>query len=155
MSRNSTWQTFKSIIKFKTEQTNAYCNIKERVYGPSISVESLSMGSAATRSGNLMADFNYFLLQIANEIQSIELADMKFLCKGDDTLARGKLERVETARELLNFLKESGKIGPGNVMYLVTLLDRVNLVRLAERAMEEGKKSIFTVFFLSLPRCSR
>lgn len=91
-----------------------------------------------------MADFNYFLLQIANEIESIELADMKFLCKGDDTLARDKLERVETARELLNFLKESGKIGPGNVMYLVTLLDRVNLVRLAERAMEEGKKSIFT-----------
>ena len=97
-----------------------------------------------------MADFNYFLLQIADEITSIELADMKFLCQGDNTfIARGRLERVKTARELLNFLKESGKIGPGNVMYLVNLLDRVNLVRLAERVMEDGKKSIFTVFFLS------
>ena len=94
-----------------------------------------------------MADFNYFLLQVANEIKSIELADMKFLCEGDDTLARERLERIKTARELLNFLKESGKIGPGNVMYLVNLLDRVNLVRLAERVMGDGKKSIFTVFF--------
>lgn len=120
---------------------------KERVYGPSISVESPNIASSAVRSGDLMADFNYFLLQIANEIRSMELADMKFLCQGDDTLARGKLERVETARELLNFLKESGKIGPGKVMYLVTLLEKVNLVRLAERAMDDGKKSIFTVFF--------
>lgn len=120
---------------------------KEHVHGPSVSVESPSIASAAVRSEDLMADFNYFLLQIANEIKSIELADMKFLCEGDDTLARGKLECVKTARELLNFLKESGKIGPGKVMYLVTLLDRVNLVQLAERVMEDGKKSIFSVFF--------
>ena len=121
---------------------------KEHVYGPSVfSVESPNIASAAVRSEDLVADFNYFLLQIANEIKSIELADMKFLCEGDDTLARGKLECVKTARELLNFLKESGKIGPGKVMYLVTLLDRVNLVQLAERVMEDGKKSIFTVFF--------
>ena len=115
--------------------------------GPSVSVESPSIASAAVRSGDLMADFNYFLLQIADEIKSIELADMKFLCEGDDTLARGRLERVKTARELLIFLKESGKIGPGNVMYLVNLLDGVNLVRLAERVMKDGKKSIFTVFY--------
>ena len=103
--------------------------------------------SAAVRSADLMADFNYFLLKIANEIQSNELADMKFLCEGDDTLARQELECIEKPRELLNFLKRSGKIGPGKVMYLVTLLEKVNLVRLAETVMEDGKKSIFTVFY--------
>ena len=89
-----------------------------------------------------MADFNYFLLQIAREIKSDELADMKFLCEGDDDLPRGKLEPIANPRELLNVLKKSGKIKPGDVMCLVTLLKRVGLVQLAERVKKTGKTSI-------------
>ena len=52
----------------------------------SASLESQSMASAAAASGYLMADFNSFLLQIASEIKSYELVDMKFLCEGDSCL---------------------------------------------------------------------
>ena len=119
----------------------------ERVSGPSISGESLSMASAAVRSGELMADFNYFLLKIAYEITSNELADMKFLCEGDVDLPREKLEAIATPRELLNLLKKSGKIKRGEVMYLVTLLERVGLAQLAGRVMETGKTSILLFSF--------
>ena len=94
------------------------------------------MASAAVRSGNLMADFNYFLLQIASEIKSDELAEMKFQCD----LPRGKLEQITNPRELLSILSKSDKIRPGEVMYLVTLLERAGLVQLAQRVMEEGKR---------------
>ena len=106
------------------------------------------MASAAVRSGYLMADFNYFLLQIANEIKSDELAEMKFLCD----LPRGKLEQITNPTELLNILKRSDKIRPGEVMYLVTLLERVGLVKLAGEVMEQGKTSklLFTLKRLSL-----
>ena len=103
------------------------------------------MASAAVTSGYLMADFNYFLLQIAYEIKIHELEDMKFLCEGDDDLPRGKLQPIANPRELLNFLKKSGKIKPGEVMYLVTLLERVGLVQLAKRVKEEGKTSILSI----------
>ena len=119
----------------------------QRVSGPSISVESLSMASAAVRSGELMVDFNHFLLKIAYKITSNELEDMKFLCEGDDDLPRGKLEPIANPRELLNLLRKSGKIKPGEVMYLVTLLERVGLVQLAGRVMETGKKSILLFSF--------
>ena len=81
-----------------------------------------------------MADCNYFLLRVADEIKSDELADLKFLCAGDDTLT-----------EMLNALKRSGKIRPGEVMYLVALLEGVGLVRLAERVKEMGKTSILSL----------
>ena len=106
------------------------------------------MASAATTSGHLMADFNYFLLQIASEIKSDELANMKFLCEGDDDLPRGKLEPIANPRGLLNVLKKSGKIKPGEVMYLVTLLKRVGLVQLAERVRDAGKRSIILFGFI-------
>ena len=106
------------------------------------------MASAAATSGYLMADFNYFLLQIASEIKSDELADMKFLCEGDDDLPRGKLEPIANPRELLNVLKKSGKLKPGEVMYLVTLLKRVGLVQLAERVRDTGKRSIILFGFI-------
>ena len=105
------------------------------------------MASAAATSGYLMTDFNYFLLQIASEIKSDELADMKFLCQDDD-LRRGKLEPIANPRELLNVLKKSGKIKPGEVMYLVTLLKRVGLVQLAEKVIEMGKTSILLFRFI-------
>ena len=95
-----------------------------------------------------MADFNYFLLQIASEIKSDELADMKFLCEEDDDLPRGKLEPIANPRELLSFLRKRGKIKPGEVMYLVSLLERVRLVQLAERVIEMGKTSILLFCFI-------
>ena len=114
----------------------------------SVSVESLSMASADVRSGHLMVDFNYFLLQIAHEIKSDELAEMKFLCD----LPRGKLEQITKPTELLNILSKSDKIRPGEVMYLVTLLERVGLVKLAGEVMEQGKTSklLLTLKRLSL-----
>ena len=110
------------------------------------------MASAAVRSGHLMADFNYFLLQTANEIKSDELANMKFLCEEDDAFPRGKLEQITNPTELLNILSKSDKIRPGEVMYLVTLLERVGLVKLAGKVMEQGKTSklLFTLKRLSL-----
>ena len=92
-----------------------------------------------------MVDFNYLLLQVAVEIKSDELADMKFLCEGDDILPRNKYEQIANPREMLNALKRSGKIRPGEVMYLVILLERVGLVHLAERVMEMGKTSILSL----------
>ena len=88
-----------------------------------------------------MTDFNRLLLQIANEIKSDELAKMKFLCD----LPRGKLEQITNPTELLNILSKSDKIRPGEVMYLVTLLEGVGLVQLAERVKEEGKTSILSL----------
>ena len=90
-----------------------------------------------------MADFNIFLLQIADEINSGELDTMKFVCEGD--LPRGKLEAIANPRELLNVFRKSGKIKPGEVTYLVTLLERVGLVQLAERVKEAGKTSILSL----------
>ena len=92
-----------------------------------------------------MTDFNYFLLQVASEINSDELADMKFLCEEDDTLPKEKREQIANPREMLNALRKSGKIRPGEVMYLVTLLERVGLVQLAERVKEMGKTSILSL----------
>ena len=121
--------------------------VKERVHCPSISVESLSMTSAAERKGNLMADFNIFLLEIADEITSDELKAMKFVCEG--AIARGNLELIANPKELLNALRRSGKIRPGDVMYLVTLLKGVGLVQLAERVKEAGKTSILLFSFIT------
>ena len=92
-----------------------------------------------------MAEFNYFLVQVASEITSDKLADMKFLCAGDITLPRKKFEQIENPREMLNALKRCGKIRPGEVMYLVTLLEGVGLVRLAEGVKELGKTSILSL----------
>ena len=111
----------------------------------STSLESPSIASAAATSGYVMADFNYFLVQVANEIKSDELADMKFLCEEDDTLPKKTYEHIANPREMLNALKRSGKIRPGEVMYLVTLLERVGLVHLAESVKEMGKTSILSL----------
>ena len=109
---------------------------------PSTSLESQSMASAAATSRYLMTDFNYLLRQIASEINSDELTNMKSLCEEDNTLPGGKREQIADPRELLNILRKSGKIRPGEAMYLVTLLQRVGLVPLAERVKEKGKTSI-------------
>ena len=89
-----------------------------------------------------MEVFNSFLLQIANEITRKELADMKFLCEGHGDLPRGTLEPIEEPRDLLRLLSSSGKIGPGDVTFLVNLLNQVHNVKLAERVKKDGKTSI-------------
>ena len=70
---------------------------------------------------------------------------MKFLCEGDTLLPEKTYELIHNPRELLLALKRSGKIRPGEVMYLVTLLEIVGLVRLAERVKEMGKTSILSL----------
>ena len=107
----------------------------------STSLESPSIASAAATSET---DFNFFLLQVASEIKSDELDAMKFLCQGD-TLPEKTYELIDNPREMLFALKRSGKIRPGEVMYLVTLLEIVGLVRLAERVKEMGKTSILSL----------
>ena len=94
-----------------------------------------------------MADFNIFLLQIANEITSDELKAMKFVCEG--AIARGNLELIANPKELLNALRRSGIIRPGDMMYLATLLKGVGLVQLAERVKEAGKTSILLFSFIT------
>ena len=90
-----------------------------------------------------MAGFNSFLLEIANDITEKELADMKFLCEGSEHgLPRGRLESIVQPRDLLRFLSDSGKIGPGDVTFLVNLLNEVHNVKLAERVKKDGKTSI-------------
>ena len=130
----------------RRRQRGFFIYVKERVYCPSISVESLSMTSATERSGDLMAYFNKFLLQIAKEITSEELEELKFLCT---SIPRGKLELITNPSELLNFLRRSGKIRPGEVMHLVTLLEEAGLVQLAERVKEGGKTSIPLFSFIT------
>ena len=88
-----------------------------------------------------MAGFNSFLLEIANEITKKELGDMKFLCEGYG-VPRGTLEPITEPRDLLHFLSNSGKIGPGDVTLLVNLLNEVHNVKLAERVKKDGKTSI-------------
>ena len=72
---------------------------------------------------------------------------MKFVCEG--AIARGNLELIANPKELLNALRRSGKIRPGDVMYLVTLLKGVGLVQLAERVKEAGKTSILLFSFIT------
>ena len=80
---------------------------------------------------------------MANEIKSDDLEYMKFLC--EDTLPKETYEHIVNPREMLFALKRSGKIRLGEVMYLVTLLETVGLVRLAERVKEMGKTSILSL----------
>ena len=66
------------------------------------------------------AEFNVFLLmKIADEITKEEVAKMKFLCSH----FRRPLEAIEEPVEFVNFLRRRGIISPGDVGYLIGLLD--------------------------------
>ena len=80
-------------------------------------------------NGKKDAEFNVSLLEIANEITHDQLEAMKFLCQND--LPIGKLDSIKKPREFLNFLRKTGKIGPDDVTYLVSLLEDIGNILLA------------------------
>lgn len=83
------------------------------------------------------AEFNVFLMKIADEITKEEVAKMKFLCSH----LRRPLGAIEEPVEFVNFLRRSGIISPGDVGYLIGLLDNSGNTRLADMIRDRGKKT--------------
>jgi len=88
-------------------------------------------------TGQKNAEFNRLLLEIADEITEDQLDKMKFLC--EDDLLKGRLDSIKNQREFLNFLRIRGKIGPDDVSYLVSLLEDIGNIRLADKVKELGE----------------
>ena len=100
---------------------------------------ALSPLRTSQTSGTNYAEFNVFLLQIADEITKEELKRMKFLClEPNNNLPRGKLDRIKEPRHFVNFLRERGKIWPEDLSYLVWLLEAAGKIQLAEMIKERG-----------------
>lgn len=102
---------------------------------------SPSMAFSLQRSVKKIPEFNVSLLEIANEITHDVLEDMKFVCD----FPKGKLESINKPREFLGILQTSGKIAPGDVDYLVSLLEKVGSEALAKTVVEK----LGTVRFLN------
>jgi len=62
---------------------------------------------------------------------------MKFLC--EDDLPKGRLDSIENPREFLNFVRMRGKIGPDDLSYVVSLLEDIGNIRLADKVKELGE----------------
>lgn len=76
-------------------------------------------------------------MKIADEITKEEVAKMKFLCSH----LRRPLEAIEEPVEFVNFLRRRGIISPGDVGYLIGLLDNSGNTRLADTIRDRGKKT--------------
>ena len=97
------------------------------------------------------AEFNAFLVNIADEITKEELHQMKFLClEQNNNLPKGRLDDIKEPREFVNFLRRRDKISPGNVGFLTWLLDRTGNTRLANMISERGKNIPVSQHHLSL-----
>ena len=83
-------------------------------------------------------EFSAFLVEIADKITKEEVRQMKFLCSE----LRGRLDEIEEPREFVNFLRQSGIISPGDIDFLIWLLDTIGNKRLANMIRERGKKII-------------
>ena len=87
------------------------------------------------------AEFNAFLVQIADEITKEELDQMKFLCyELNNNLPRGRLDEIKASREFVNFLRERGIISPGDVGFLKYLSETTGKIKLANLISERGKQ---------------
>ena len=87
------------------------------------------------------AEFNAFLVQIADEITKEELDQMKFLCfELNNNLPRGRLDEIKAPREFVNFLRERGIISPGDVGFLKYLSETTGKIKLANLISERGKQ---------------
>ena len=85
------------------------------------------------------AEFNAFLVKIADEITKEELCQMKFLClELNNNLPRGRLDDIKEPQEFVNFLRRRDKISPGNVGFLTWLLNCTGKKRLANMISERG-----------------
>ena len=106
-------------------------------YRPSTSMADLTPLRTSTNE----AEFNAFLVEIADEITKEELRQMKFLCfELSNNLPRGKLDEIKEPREFVSLLRKRGIISPGNVGFLTWLLDRIGNKRLADMISERGKQ---------------
>lgn len=87
------------------------------------------------------AEFNSFLMEIADEITEEELRHMKFLCfELNNNLPRGRLDEINAPREFVNFLRERGVISPGDIGFLKWLLETAGKIKLANLISERGKQ---------------
>ena len=87
------------------------------------------------------AEFNAFLVKIADEITKEEVHAMKFLClELNNNLPRGRLDEIKEPREFVNFLRKRDIISPGNVGFLTWLLNHTGNTRLANMISERGKQ---------------
>jgi len=92
------------------------------------------------------AEFNAFLVEIADQITKDEVPEMKFLCLEQNiNLPRGKLDEIKEPREFVNFLRKGGIISPGNVGFLTRLLNSSGNKRLANMIIERGKQILSAV----------
>ena len=100
--------------------------------------------STPLRTSTIEAEFNAFLVEIADQITNEEVNEMKFLCLetlGEiNNLPRGRLDEIKEPREFLNFLRKRRIIWPGNVGFLTWLLDSNGNKRLANKISERGKQ---------------
>ena len=93
------------------------------------------------RTSTNEAEFNAFLVKIADEITKEEVHEMKFLClKTKDNLPRGKLDEITEPREFVSFLRKGGIISPGDVGFLTWLLKSTGNKRLADMISERGEQ---------------
>ena len=105
-------------------------------YRPSTSMADLTPLRTSTNE----AEFNAFLVEIADEITKEELRQMKFLCfELSNNLPRGKLDEIKEPREFVNFLRKRNIISPGDVGFLTWLLNHTGNKRLADMISERGK----------------
>jgi len=95
------------------------------------------MEQSTATTGQKYAEFNRLLLEIADEITKDQLDKMKFLC--EDDLPKGRLDSIENPREFLNFVRMRGKIGPDDLSYVVSLLEDIGNIRLADKVKELGE----------------
>ena len=103
------------------------------------------MALSTATNGQKNAEFNHFLLEIADEITKDQIDEMKFLCEGD--LPKGVLDSIENPREFLNFLRIRGKIGPDDVPYLVSLLEGIGNIQLADIVKGLGEMLFYNFLF--------
>lgn len=95
----------------------------------------MASNSAQTRSTNNRA-FRVFLFDIAREITTDSLESLKYLC--EDDLPKGELDSIKLARDFLALLWKEGKIWPGDINYLTSLLETAGNFQLASWIREKG-----------------
>ena len=94
------------------------------------------MASSTLRNAKRDPDFNRKLFEIAENITSDVLYKMKYLCNLPD----GIKESINKPLEFFGELQKRGKIWPGNVTYLVSLLEETKNVELSKLVrLELGK----------------
>ena len=94
------------------------------------------MESSAQTGSNYDRPFRGFLFAIASEITTELLDNLKYLCQDD--FPKGELESIKKAQDFLDLLLERGKIKPGDLTYLTTLLETAGNIQLADWIRGEG-----------------